>query len=159
MAHFNPVLSLENASTAEDEIKTLETLRQRLCPNYERKKCLEDQDPDAEYLKHACTDDVDCNPFPEKTPDDILTDQEQLNIFTFYLFERRYGWSEYISHADLVGGGKDVVSRPDSRTGRGGSFNTESKLKGRLNELLDEFLKWLVTGSRFWRVRFHRCLV
>lgn len=148
MAHFNPVLSLENASTAEDEIKTLETLRQRLCPNYERKKCLEDQDPDAEYLKHACTDDVDCNPFPEKTPDDILTDQEQLNIFTFYLFERRYGWSEYISHADLVGSGKDVVSRPDSRTGRGGSFNTESKLKGRLNELLDEFLKWYLCQSK-----------
>ena len=147
MENFDPVVALENASTTEEEIKTLEMLRQHLCPN-EGEDCVQDScagaEPDAEWLKQASADGGECNPFPAKTPDGILVDQEELNRFTFYLFERRYGWSEQIGHADLSTGGKDVVCRPDSRTGRSGvgPLNIESKFKKRLIELLDDFLKW-----------------
>ena len=150
MENFDPVVALENASTTEEEIKTLEILRQHLCPDEGEDICVEDicaeaeAEPDADWLKQASADDGESNPFPAKTPDGTLVDQEELNRFTFYLFERRYGWSEQINHADLSTGGKDVVFRPDSRTGSSGSgpLNIESKFKKRLIELLDDFLKW-----------------
>lgn len=146
MENFDPVVALENASTTDEEIKTLEILRQHLCPNEEGEECGEDScaELDVEWLKQASGDGGESNPFPAKTPDGILADQEELNRFTFYLFERRYGWSEQIGHVDLSTGGKDVAPRPDSRSGRGGvgPLNIESKFKKRLIELLDDFLKW-----------------
>ena len=148
MDDFNPVLALEGAKSTEDEISCLEKLRQCLCP---QNSCsaedeMNDEDLDTQWLREASRgeNNENMNPFPCKIPEDIVQGQEQLNRFTFYLFERRYGWSESQSHGDLTG--KDMLSycgsRPDSRSGRPTSWNIESKFKGRLNELLDEFLKW-----------------
>ena len=78
---------------------------------------------------------------PSESPESFILLQEDLDSFTFYLFERRFGWSEYNANLD------DHHSVADEHLGRRGSscslrIQDESKFKGRLNELLDEFLKW-----------------
>lgn len=139
MDTFNLVLALENARSSENEIKILEKLCQFLSPNNERRHVSGERDLDAEWLKNACDVDV-VNPFPNKTPQDILKGQDNLNKFTFYLFERRYGWSEHLIHAD-----PNIKEGPShSNTGRSSSLEIESKFKGQINELLDDLLKWQV---------------
>lgn len=146
MDSFNPVLALENARSAEKEVKILEKWCQFLSPNNERQVVnADDGDVDTDWLKNSYEGDV-TNPFPDKTPQDVLKEQEYLNKFTFYLFERRYGWSE---HLILVDSGitKEGPSHSCSgpRSGRSSSLGIESKSKGRINELLDDLLKWQVT--------------
>jgi hypothetical protein len=138
MDTFNPVLALENARSAENEIKVLEKLCRFLNPSNERQPVSSDQDLDTDWLKNASDGDV-INPFPDKTPQDVLKEQEYLNRFTFYLLERRYGWSEHSIHND-----PSTAGLSHSNTGRSSSLGIESKFKGQINELLDDLLKWLV---------------
>ena len=136
MDTFNPVLALENARGAENEIKVLEKLCRFLNPSNERQHVSGDQDLDTDWLKNAGDGDI-INPFPDKIPQDILKEQEYLNRFTFYLFERRYGWSEHSIHLD-----PSAPGHCHSNTGRSSSLGIESKFKGQINELLDDLLKW-----------------
>ena len=74
------------------------------------------------------------NPFPKVTTDIICRSQDDLNRFTCYLFDRRYGWSETDKED-----GKRV--RRLSSTGFTMSAGTE-KQKTILNALLDQYIKW-----------------
>ena len=141
MDAFNIVLALEKARTAEKEIKILEGLCRFLSPNKERQHVANDSDFDTEWLKNSGYGDV-VNPYPGEQPQEILQEQESLNKFTFYLFERRYGWSEHSIHADPCPAVKEGSSH--SNTGRSSSLGIESKFKGQLNDLLDDLLKWQV---------------
>ena len=144
MDTFNLVLALENARSSESEIKILEKLCHFLSLDNDGPHVSDDRDMDTEWLKKASDEDV-VNPFPSNTPQDILKGQENLNRFTFYLFERRYGWSEHLIHSDSnTGLLKEGPSH--STTGRSSSLEIESKFKGQINELLDDLLKWQVFG-------------
>ena len=142
MDTFNLVLALENARSSESEIKILEKLCHFLSPSNDGPNVSDDRDMDTEWLKKGSDEDV-VNPFPSKTPQDILKGQENLNRFTFYLFERRYGWSEHLIHSDSNTGLLKEGSSHSS-TGRSSSLEIESKFKGQINELLDDLLKWQV---------------
>ncbi|XP_028392463.1 uncharacterized protein LOC114517020 [Dendronephthya gigantea] len=142
MDSFNPVLALENARSAENEVKILEKWCRFLSPNNEQVVNSDDGDADADsdWLRNSNDGDV-INPFPDKTPQDVLKEQECLNKFTFYLFERRYGWSEHLIHLD------SAIAKEGSGhscSGRSSSLGIESKSKGRINELLDDLLKWYI---------------
>ena len=138
MDTFNAVLALEKARGAENEIKVLEKLCRFLNPGNERQHGSGDQDLDTDWLKNAGDGDI-INPFPDKIPQDILKEQQYLNRFTFYLFERRYGWSEHSIHLD-----PSAPGHSHSNTGRSSSLGIESKFKGQINELLDDLLKWYI---------------
>ncbi|KAJ7383194.1 hypothetical protein OS493_030352 [Desmophyllum pertusum] len=131
--------TLQNASCAEEEILALQNLRKTLLPFGDEAPSDED-DCEREWLRKGLNDIS--NPFPSKSPESCVLLQEDLDSFTFYLFERRFGWSEYTANLD------DCYSVADEhlagRRGSSGSLRIqdESKFKGKLNELLDEFLKW-----------------
>jgi len=130
--------TLQNASCAEEEILALQKLREALLPVGDEAPSDED-DCEKEWLRKGLNDIG--NPFPSRTPESFILLQEDLNSFTFYLFERRFGWSEYKPNLD------DYYAVADEHLGRRGSsaslrIQDESKFKGKLNELLDEFLKW-----------------
>lgn len=142
METFNLVLTLENACSAEIEVKTLKEFTRTLNSNNERiNSSLDssDRDLDTEWLKNAAEGNI--NPFPDKTPHDVLTEQQYLNRFTFYLFDRRYGWSEHSIHVDPT---NTVVKEGPSHSnlGRASSLEIEGKFKAQINELLDDLLKW-----------------
>jgi len=138
-AQFSFRLStLQNASCAEEEILALQKLREALLPAGDEASSDED-DCEKEWLRKGLNDIR--NPFPSESPESFILLQEDLDSFTFYLFERRFGWSEYTANLD------DYYSVADEHLGRRGSSGSlrmqdESKFKGKLNELLDEFLKW-----------------
>lgn len=130
--------TLQNASCAEEEILALQKLRETLLPVGDGGPSDED-DCEKEWLRNGLNDIA--NPFPSKSPDSCIPSQEDLDSFTFYLFERRFGWSEYNTNLD------DCYSVADEHLARRGSSGSlriqdESKFKAKLNELLDEFLKW-----------------
>ena len=130
--------TLQNASCAEEEILALHKLREALLPAGDEAPSDED-DCEKEWLRKGL-DDIG-NPFPSRSPESFILLQEDLDSFTFYLFERRFGWSECNANLD------DYCSVADEHLGRRGSsaslrIQDESKFKGKLNELLDEFLKW-----------------
>lgn len=130
--------TLQNASCAEEEILALQKLREALLPAGNEASSDED-DCEKEWLRKGLNDIG--NPFPSKSPESCLLLQEDLDSFTFYVFERRFGWSEYTANLD------DHYAVADEHLGRRGSSGSlriqdESKFKGKLNELLDEFLKW-----------------
>lgn len=138
-AQFSFRLStLQNASCAEEEILALQKLREALLPAGDEASSDEDE-CEKEWLRKGLNDIR--NPFPSESPESFILLQEDLDSFTFYLFERRFGWSEYTANLD------DYYSVADEHLGRRGSSGSlrmqdESKFKGKLNELLDEFLKW-----------------
>lgn len=131
---------LQNASCAEEELAALEELKESIHPGH---TIHDEDDLESEWLKRGLEDRE--NPFPGISPENCIRSQDDLNHFTFYLFERRYGWSEY-STADeecSTATGFDVhVGRRAST----GSLRTQddSKFKSQLNELSDVFLKWCV---------------
>ncbi|KAL9974515.1 hypothetical protein ACROYT_G011559 [Oculina patagonica] len=136
--------TLQNASCAEEEILALQKLRETLLPVGDEAPSDED-DCEKEWLRKGLNDIG--NPFPSKSPDNCIPLQEDLDSFTFYLFERRFGWSEYTANLD------DCYSVADEHLGRRGSSGSlriqdESKFKAKLNELLDEFLKWFLAQAK-----------
>ncbi|XP_020619651.1 uncharacterized protein LOC110057405, partial [Orbicella faveolata] len=144
-AQFSFRLStLQNASCAEEEILALQKLREALLPAGDEASSDED-DCEKEWLRKGLNDIR--NPFPSESPESFILLQEDLDSFTFYLFERRFGWSEYTANLD------DYYSVADEHLGRRGSSGSlrmqdESKFKGKLNELLDEFLKWFLAQAK-----------
>lgn len=132
--------ALQNATCAEEEIVALKTLREALLPIGDETPADED-DCEKEWLRKGLNDIS--NPFPSNSPETCILKQEDLDSFTFYLFERRFGWSEFTANLD------DFHSEADEHLVRRGSCGSvriqdESRFKGKLNELLDEFLKWYV---------------
>ena len=132
--------ALQNASCAEDEIVALGQLRETLLPTG-NKTSLDEDHCEKEWLRSGLDNIV--NPFPAKTPETCIPSQDDLDSFTFYLFERRFGWSEFTANLD------DLHTEADEHLVRRGSSGSvriqdESKFKAKLNELLDEFLKWYV---------------
>lgn len=130
--------ALQNAYCAEDEIVALGQLRETLLPTGD-KKSLDEDHCEKEWLRSGLDNIV--NPFPAKTPETCIPSQDDLDSFTFYLFERRFGWSEFTANLD------DLHTEADEHLVRRGSSGSariqdESKFKAKLNELLDEFLKW-----------------
>ncbi|XP_022803924.1 uncharacterized protein LOC111341234 isoform X4 [Stylophora pistillata] len=132
------VIALQNASCAEEEIVALKELRRTLLPT-DDKTSLDEDDCEKEWLRTGFDDRV--NPFPTKTPETCIHSQKDLDSFTFYLFERRFGWSEFTANIDGLHAEADehLVRRGSSGSVR---IQDESKFKAKLNELLDEFLKW-----------------
>lgn len=130
--------TLQNASCAEEEILALQKLRESLRSVGDETSLGED-DCEKEWLQKGLNDIT--NPFPIKSPENCVLVQEDLDAFTFYLFERRFGWSECSVNLD------DDYFGTEEHLGRRGSSGSlriqdESKFKAKLNELLDEFLKW-----------------
>ena len=139
--------TLQNASCAEEEIIALQKLRESL-RSFDDERSFDEDDFEKEWLQKGFSDVK--NPFPTKSPDNCVLVQEDLDAFTFYLFERRFGWSEGTITLD------DGCSPAEEHLGRRGStclarIQDESKFKGRLNELLDEFLKWWVNARLLFR--------
>ena len=134
------LVRLQNASSVEEELNVLEQLKGVLLP-LRPARTESDDDFENEWLRRGGAEIE--NPFPSRTPENLLHIQSDLEIFTFYLFERRFGWSEYASSTDLEDddhGLEKSNSRRESVTSI--RVLEETKFKGRINELLDEFLKW-----------------
>lgn len=136
------LVPLKNASSVEEELSLLEKLKAVLSP-VRPALCKPESDDDFEFkwLQRGGTEIE--NPFPSKTPEEQFSGQSDLEHFTFYLFERRFGWSEYASNINF---------EEDERGFENGNNRRESpvslrvfdetRFKGKINELLDEFLKW-----------------
>lgn len=135
---------LQNASCAEEEILSLQKLRESLI-SLEDENTLREYDCETDWLRKGLEEIA--NPFPTKSPENCVLVQEDLDEFTFYLFERRFGWSEFTANID---DGEPVAQEHLDRGGLSGSvrIQDESKFKGKLNELLDEFLKWYLSQGK-----------
>lgn len=136
------LVPLKNASSVEEELNVLEQLKGVLLP-LRPARTESDDDFENEWLRRGGAEIE--NPFPSKTPENLLDIQSDLENFTFYLFERRFGWSEYASSTDF----EDDDHGFEKNTSRRASACSlrvleETKFKGRINELLDEFLRWYV---------------
>ena len=138
---FNPLQEVENAHNVEDEVKILQKFCNSLSP---MQMCLGDQDLDTQWLTNSPTTGANSNPFPRVKPQEVFIDQQDLNRFTLYLFERRYGWSEQPIHGDT---NSTKLACQHSKMGRSSSLGIQSKFKGRINELLDDLVKWHVSKS------------
>ena len=128
---------LRDASCAEDELIALEELRLSISPKFANEE-RHDADIESEWLKGGFSDQE--NPYPGISPENCFGSQEELNHFTFYLFERRYGWSEYnVGSVEALGSEYDADRRSSVGSLR---IQDDSKFKSRLNDLSDGFLKW-----------------
>ncbi|XP_067055550.1 uncharacterized protein [Acropora muricata] len=138
------VSKLQNASCAEEEILSLQKLRHSLT-SLDDERTLGEIDCETEWLQRNFEEVV--NPFPRSSPENCALVQEDLDEFTFYLLERRFGWSEFTSNIE---DGHSLAEEHSDRGGFAGSvcIQDESKFKGKLNELLDEFLKWYLAQAK-----------
>ena len=68
------------------------------------------------------------NPFPGCQLEGVILTQEGLDKFMFYLFSRRFGWSE---------GGRTFKKAKNSRQAQ-----AEARNKIHINDHLDAFIKW-----------------
>ena len=131
-------MALPNTTCAEEEILALEKLRETLILRHD--ETLKDEDDcEKDWLRKGLSEVV--NPFPSKSPESCFFLQEDLNNFTCYLFERRFGWSECTTNLEEYSSGEqgNFGSRRSSGSLR---IQDNSKFKAKLNELLDEYLKW-----------------
>ncbi|XP_022110928.1 uncharacterized protein LOC110990312 isoform X2 [Acanthaster planci] len=120
---------LQHATSCVEEINALDQLRKILRPEDDLSG---EDDFEHQWLSIAADslgDEGPFNPFPAHTPDSWFSSQSNLDRFTCYLFERRYSWPEG-SKGHLV---------PLLYTV---STESDAVLKSRLNNLLDEFLRW-----------------
>lgn len=69
------------------------------------------------------------DPFPSFKLDAVLHSQDELNDFTLYVLERRYGWSE-------------VQNSKGQHHDQAIDHEQVGRLKSDLNELLDVFIHW-----------------
>ena len=95
------LVPLKNANSVEEELSLLELLKVVLSP-VRSEICITESDDDFEikWLQRGGTEIE--NPFPSKTPEEQFSSQSDLAQFTFYLFERRFGWSEYASNTNFA---------------------------------------------------------
>ena len=156
----DPLQTLRSSPSPSEEVIALEALQARLKPAKDRQNNAE---PDEEWLAMAADnlgdddDDDVMNPFPSTSPEQLLTSRGDLRLFTCYVFMRRFGWSEGIN-GESITGQESVASGAHHHNGslvnhhhhhhhhhqRGkmAMMEKEVQFKGRLNELLDEFIKW-----------------
>lgn len=130
----NFIHALSTAKTSEKERLILEELRQELLPLDTVPATESEEDVfEQEFLKYAKASFDDSNPFPTKSPTSLFTEENDLNRFTCYLFERRYGWSEV---------GKDGPRRV-RRLSCGSVLPSDNvHHKAIINDILGDFLKW-----------------
>ena len=130
---FAPLLhAAYNASTTEKELEALDSIRNLLLPNGNVYTVgpEDEEDLEREWLSYAQLQDQtdDENPFPGFTLETQLVSQTDLQQFVFYVFHRRFGWSET---------GQDV-----QRMKKVEQALTKAKNKIYINDHLDGFLKW-----------------
>ncbi|XP_070575993.1 uncharacterized protein [Ptychodera flava] len=134
----DPLKDLIEASCTSREVDALGALEKELIPD---RGALSIEDLEQEWLELASStlgdDSNSNNPFPDKQPEKLLTNIENLKRFTSYLFERRYGWSEALNKENKLECSHGLGSQPTCPTSE-----EDVLLKGRLNDLLDDFLKW-----------------
>ncbi|XP_064639855.1 uncharacterized protein LOC135495320 [Lineus longissimus] len=125
---------LEAATSTKCELECMRHLHRKLSVFSEDAHIYQ---TDEEFLEDQflSTTADDENPFPLKNIHTLCPTQEELNRFTHYLFERRYGWSEGLQ-AD---GKKPRIRRLGSVVT---SLGDEKTYKSSINEVLDDFIRW-----------------
>ena len=129
--------SLLDSTTTEQDVALLGQLREFLTPACFRPS-QSDDDCETEWLRRGI-DKID-NPFPSALPSKLFGSQRDLNHFTFYVFERRYGRTEFLINSSIdenvesLDGVYAVSSSPRAQD--------DSRLLVQLNEFLDEQLRW-----------------
>ncbi|XP_041455254.1 uncharacterized protein LOC121408020 isoform X2 [Lytechinus variegatus] len=136
---------LRSATSIADEIRALEAIKSTLTQG--QTDLRSSFDLEEEFLSFASKnlgdEEVFDDPFPRTPPESIFPGQDDLDQLTCYVFRRRYGWSEAatsIGKDDRVGvpagvlEGSGVMTAPQQKN--------QVILKNRLNELLDEFVRW-----------------
>ncbi|XP_030831113.1 uncharacterized protein LOC764251 isoform X2 [Strongylocentrotus purpuratus] len=138
---------LQSATSIALEINALEAIKSTFTQTDLRSSL----DLEEEFLNFASKnlgDEVFDDPFPISTPERVFPGQRDLDQFTCYVFRRRYGWSEAATSTgkdDVVGGyaegleGTGVMTAPQQKN--------QVILKSRLNELLDEFVRWYMAQA------------
>ncbi|XP_033117348.1 uncharacterized protein LOC117117218 isoform X2 [Anneissia japonica] len=129
---------LKKAQNPDEEVTALDLIINHLSCNQECDITI--QDLELQWLAHA-GEDIDDNPFPAITPETFLPVQEDLNQFTSYVFERRFGWSEARNDERIP----DLPLHASSSRQTGAKSMTERIAKGKLNEFLDDFIKWYMS--------------
>ena len=118
---------LLSTASPEQELSRLQDLQSVMITNYDNAEDIEQN-----WLQNSGGSDYFC----QKTPEDVLEAQEHANDFMFYVFDRRYGWTE---------GGSYLTTSKSSQ---------EAYCKASMNEILDEYIKWLAQQSYFKNFRF-----
>ena len=122
------VESLQHSESPAQEWQTLVSLKQRLQPFTNVEQFPLDEIVEHDFLRgdHDKFDD-DEDPFPSARITAVFQNSTSLNQFVCYIFNRRFGWSE-------------------SQVNRGSRHRHEenANFKAKINELLDQFLSWLV---------------
>ena len=121
-----------NAKSTQEELEALDALRNVLLPEGETHDIslqVED-DIEREWLCFAQLQDPseDENPFPGCQLESIILTQIELDRFIFYLFERRFGWSECRNEL--------------KKAKRGLQAEAEARNKLHINDHLDALLRW-----------------
>ncbi|XP_031558056.1 uncharacterized protein LOC116294568 isoform X2 [Actinia tenebrosa] len=125
------------STTTEQEVLLLEKLREFLKPICSVATVSEDE-CEREWLRGENIEDD--NPFPSWDPSALFEEQRQLDQFTFYVFERRYGRTEFLINSNENTDDLDGISWSPSSP----RAPEDTRFLTRLNELLDEHLKWFV---------------
>lgn len=123
------------STTTEQEVILLEKFREFLRPCGSDTAVSEDE-CEREWLRGEIVE-VD-NPFPSWDPSVLFEEQRQLDQFTFYVFERRYGRTEFLINSEENTDDLDGISCSPSSP----RPPEDTRFVARLNELLDEHLKW-----------------
>lgn len=123
------------STTTEQEVILLENLRGFLKPP-SRVSTVSEDECEREWLRGENVE-VD-NPFPSWDPSALFEEQRQLDQFTFYVFERRYGRTEFLINSNENTDDLDGISWSTSSP----RPPEDARFLARLNELLDEHLKW-----------------
>ena len=132
------VESLQHCESPTQEWQTLISLKQRLQPftNVEQFP-LDEEIVEHDFLRGIHDHSSDENPFPLARITTVFQTTTSLNQFVCYMFNRRFGWSE-------------------SQVIRGSRHQNEENVhfKAKINELLDQFLAWLVCYSGVYVYNF-----
>ena len=107
---------LMTVTTPEQELMQLQSLQNVMITSYDNPDDIEQN-----WLVNSGGSD---NFFIQKSPEDVLITQEYTNTFMFYVFDRRYGWTE---------GGSHLAASKTS---------ADAQYKPSINEILDEHIKW-----------------
>ena len=108
----------------------------------------ESDDLESAFLANATLDEVAISDIPK----DLLKNQNNLQKLVFYMFERRFGWSEQECSQENQRESKQLDVRSSSAEGspnrrlRTGSLSyaEETRIKTMLNSKLDELIDLLV---------------
>jgi len=124
---------LLTSTNIEQDVNLLEELRKVLKPEgvVVRES---DDDCEQEWLSKA----ADFDPFPSSHLVDLFSTQAQVDQFTFYIFERRYGRTEFLINS-TVDSSLDGADDNQDISPRG---HEDATLLAKLNTLLDEQLRW-----------------